>query len=260
MNTDTQDLMLAHQWADKCIDVALVGCGGTGSEMLDELYRMHTLLVALGGKGFNLVAFDADCVSPANQGRQRFWPVDIGHNKAEVLITRINSFGNMNWSFTPENFEAHWAKSFDLIITAVDSPAIRAEIGKQMNNEKGYRLWLDCGNGANSGNVILGHLGQIDNAYSNGQYIPNVFDLYPILEEMKDNNEPSCSTQQAMQKQDYGINRSVAREAAGLVWALFRHGRLNRHGSYIDLKTGVTSPLLIDPKQWALFGYTEKAA
>lgn len=254
-------LSVPHNWLNKKLKILLVGCGGTGSEMLDELFRINSLLVALGGEGFNLTAYDPDKVSAANIGRQRFWRCDIGFNKAEVLITRINNFGNTEWEYVNKAFEPDDADNFDIIITCVDKPEVRAEIGKsaqtinslanndRYNRESAPSFWLDCGNDAFRGNVILGHFRHGGAALK----VPNVFELYPVLSTMKGSDEPSCSTVAALEKQDYGINRSVAREGANLLWQFLRHGALSYHGSYIDIKSGTVTPLAIDEDVWSSF-------
>jgi PRTRC genetic system ThiF family protein len=249
--------LIPNEWIGKEIKVALVGCGGTGSEMMDEVYRIETLLVKLGGMGLSVTAYDPDLVSEANIGRQRFWPCDVGFNKAEVLINRINAYGGVNWRYEDKSFSTDDLPSFDLIITCVDTPKLRADIGKWQDDANSYnattRLWLDCGNDTHQGNVVLGHISHED---SDGDSLPNVFDLYPSLSTMPDDQHESCSTEEAIAKQDYGINRSVAREAANLLWALLRHGKLNHHCSFIDIRTGTVNPLPIDPAQWALFGWS----
>lgn len=253
---------MPHEWLNRPVNIVLAGCGGTGSEMLDEIFRIHSLLIALEGHGFNVHVFDPDDVSMANIGRQRFLPCDIGHPKAEVLISRLNSFAGTQWHYHNQRYEADQDSiSFDLLITCVDTPTLRAEIGmtkdpSSVNDpyEFGFGggkevLWLDCGNDSHSGNVILGHL---NNGKSRIE-LPNVFDLYPMLATMEHTDEPSCSTAEALTRQDYGINRSVAREAANLLWQLFRNGQLKHHGSYIDIRQGCVSPLQIDEKVWSAF-------
>lgn len=246
---------LPPDWATRKINIALAGCGGTGSEMIDELYRMHNLLVALGGEGFHVVAFDPDTVSNSNIGRQRFWPVDVGFPKAEILIERINNFGGLNWEYELSPFEPEWLeRGVDILVSCTDTASFRARVGEYGRlhaNDFGC-LWLDCGNDTFEGNVVLGHCGGM-----NTQYIPNVFDLYPSLSTMNDDNAPSCSTAEAVSRQDFGINRSVAREGANILWHLIRHGRLEHHCSFLNLREGRVSSIPIDPDQWALFGYTQ---
>ena len=64
------------------VSVALVGCGGVGSQVLTGLARLHKALVSLGHPGgLHVTAFDPDTVSESNVGRQLFSPADVGINK-----------------------------------------------------------------------------------------------------------------------------------------------------------------------------------
>lgn len=253
-----QTYFLPQEWLSRPINIVLVGCGGTGSEMLDELFRIHTLLIALDGFGLDVHVFDPDKVSAANIGRQRFLQCDIGHMKSEVLVTRLNSYGGTQWRYSTEPYASSLTGiDYDVIITCVDNAELRADIGASENCEEKYSshwsrresLWLDCGNDSHSGNVILGHIEPGESSIR----LPNVFDLYPILAAMEESNEPSCSTAEALTRQDYGINRSIAREGANLLWQLLRHGELNHHGSYINIREGSVTPLKIDKEVWATF-------
>lgn len=239
-------------WLSRPVDVVLVGCGGTGSEVFDELFRIHSLLISLGGDGLTVTVYDPDTVSEANIGRQRFWPADVGYYKAEIMVNRVNNYGGTNWDFRNKSFSMDDWGYGDLLITCVDKPEVRASIGQCTTavHNLGDVLWLDCGNDSHSGNVILGHLSKSANS---GIQLPNVFDLYPCLASMEGIDEPSCSTSEALFRQDYGINRSVAREAANIIWQLIRHGSISNHGSYIDIRKGTVTPLRIDPSVWACY-------
>ena len=241
------------KWLNNAITIVLIGAGGTGSELLDELVSMHYLLVKLGHPGLQVTVYDPDNVSPFNVGRQRFYAFDVGHNKAETLINRINTFVGLEWSaypipFTPQTLGYQLP---ELVITAVDTAQLRAEMGQYFANKRGDTLWLDGGNGNSDGNVILGHL-----CGDGKDRLPNVFDLYPSLTRMKDTDEDSCSHEDAIRKQDFGVNKSVARQMSGLIWNLLRHGGIDHHGAFLDTRTGESVPLKIDPVVWAGFGYT----
>ena len=241
-------------WATEAIVIELVGCGGTGSAMLDELYRMHSLLTELNHPGLRIRAWDGDSVAKANVGRQRFWPADVGWNKAELLIARYNNFGDTDWLAEPVMLNAKSCKhtNADVIISCVDSPEVRVMIGEtgKACGANPTRLWLDTGNDANSGQVILGHWCGREHL-SNG--LPNVLDLYPSLRVQRSDGRPSCSTEEALQRQDFGINQRVAGEASGLMWQLVRYGKLDRHGSFIYQQTGEVWPLAISEELWRTF-------
>lgn len=245
----------AH-WSSEVIRIELVGCGGTGSSMLDELFRMHCLLTRLEHPGLSVRVWDGDRVSPANVGRQRFWPCDIGWNKAKIAVTRYNSFGDTNWQFVDAMLDDDACRRLrpDALVTCVDSPEARVMIGDIGREQGRDSLWLDTGNDSNSGQVILGHWG---GSKLSGDDIPvvlpNVLDLYPSLRDQKGDSRESCSTEDALNRQDFGINQRVAAEGSGLLWQLIRYGQADRHGSFIYQSTGDVMPLEINDKQWRSF-------
>ncbi len=92
MNTLTHYIYPSIVSARGPVDIALIGAGGTGSQVLSGLARMNQALKALGSPGLHLRVFDGDSVSASNVGRQLFSPSDIGKKKAVVLVTRLNMF------------------------------------------------------------------------------------------------------------------------------------------------------------------------
>ncbi|MGV4502140.1 ThiF family adenylyltransferase, partial [Ornithobacterium rhinotracheale] len=70
------------------ITIHLIGAGGTGSQVLTALGRMHHALVQLGHAGFDLTLWDDDTISQANLGRQLFAESEIGLYKSVALINR----------------------------------------------------------------------------------------------------------------------------------------------------------------------------
>jgi PRTRC genetic system ThiF family protein len=125
------------------ITINLIGCGGTGSQLLTHLARIdHTLRA--GGLGYgnhpglHVRAFDGDTVTESNIGRQNFAPSDVGQNKAVVLITRINRFYSQNWEAHPYMYDqsvvAKDLHRVNIIITCVDSAKARIDIAKINRN------------------------------------------------------------------------------------------------------------------------------
>ncbi len=253
-------LFLPLEWMDNPINVIVAGAGGTGGEMIAKLVRLHFGLIGTGHPyGLNVTVYDPKDVSHANIGRQNFLPVDIGQSKAILTIHRINLAYGLNWDAYNEPFQIERLdRNTDLLITCVDKAAVRADIGKF---GKSYycddMLWLDTGNNEFQGSVILGHLGHdIDSCMR----IPNCFDLYPELTDpaLDEGDTPSCSLEEAIAVQDIPVNIMVADLAFALLWSLLRHGQIDRHGGFIDCKKLTSHPLLIDPTNWAMFGYKEK--
>jgi PRTRC genetic system ThiF family protein len=248
---------------DKKVSVLILGAGGTGSELIDQLFRMDVSLQLLGRPGLDITLADGDTVSQFNIGRQRFYPFDIGLNKAEVLASRYElwwgafSIQSISEYVTPEEV---CEMGPDIIITCLDSAKWRWEfhqylgslnVQPQKTNPQSM-LWLDCGNDKNTGQVILGHAMANRSA---SVALPTVCDLYPSMAEVEDDEEDSCSSEDAFNKQDFGINIEIALQATGLVWQLLRYGSLEVHGAYIDRQNFSVQPLPIDTEQWRLLGY-----
>lgn len=252
-----QTFLLPAHWADRRIRIALIGAGGTGSQLADQLASLQATLSKLGHCGFDVTVFDGDAVSDSNVSRQRFTQSDIGANKAMLIVHRINAFYGLAWRAIPQHYRIDKKQrylSFDLVITAVDLASFRAELGRTYSNEATQALWLDLGNGADSGQVVLGHLGRTAGA---GLRLPNVFDLYPELASMEavDREAPSCSTEEAIRRQSWPINRLAALTATELLWSLLRHGRIETHGAFFRLAPMTIQPLVIDPQAWSFLGY-----
>lgn len=99
--------MLSHQlhpyFKDmrRPVKTLVVGAGGTGSKVVIGLKNIHLGLLALGRPGLEVVLADGDTVSGSNLVRQSFYPSDVGLNKAEVLINRLNLSCGLDWQARP---------------------------------------------------------------------------------------------------------------------------------------------------------------
>lgn len=235
------------------VRIQVIGCGGTGSQMADALASMEVTLRALGHPGFRVSLHDADKVSRANVGRQRFCNADVGHYKAALLAHRINLFYGLHWKAETEH-QTPGRVHGDVVVTCTDSAMFRAELGRAHRNKASEALWLDCGNGAADAQCILGHLGQ---PRAPTRRLPNVADLFPELATMQhaDRSAPSCSVAEAVARQEWPVNRAVALAGVELLWNLLRNGRIEHHGVFLNTHTGASRPLAIDPAGWAMFGY-----
>ncbi len=249
---------------EKPVEVLLLGVGGTGGEMLDALTRLHFGLKGTGHPyGLRVLAVDGDTVSASNIGRQRFSPADVGQPKSTTLVHRINLFYGLNWraSYGYGDSQDIGNAAPDLLITAVDRASVRAEIGRDFADSDFEGLWLDLGNDRHDGQCVLGHLGGRPEMDHVPLRLPNVYDLYPELDQMNDEDGgPSCSLAEALTQQDLFINRWVADAGAALLWNLLRHGRLEHHGALVNVHTGVSTPLPISPDNWACYGYQDSLA
>ncbi len=228
------------------LNVAVIGVGGTGSELVSHLTRLDRALRVKGYGGLHVVAFDPDTVSPANIVRQRYSDADLGRNKAVTLIHRINMACNTGWQAVPERFLAAYARqSWDIVISCVDNRKARAQMHKWAFGKGLYtwRLWMDLGNTAVTAQVIIGTPRSETARLSN--HLPTATELHPELIDTSivDDDTPSCSAIEALERQDLFVNSKIALEGAQLLWALFKNGGLNYHGRYINVETGSESSL-----------------
>jgi PRTRC genetic system ThiF family protein len=244
---------LPERWADQRVRIAVIGAGGTGSQFLDQLASLEATLTRLGHPGFDVSVYDGDQVSASNIGRQRFSAGDVGLNKANILVHRINLFYGLDWTAHAKHVDPASPPWADLIVTCVDKALFRAQLGEASADRFSSGLWLDFGNGSDRGNVVLGHLGR---GCGEGVRLPNVLDLYPELSRMEaaDAEQPSCSTEEAIRRQAWPVNRMAAMLGAELLWTLFREGRIETHGAFYSLAPMRVQPLQIDPEAWAFMG------
>ena len=243
--------------------VLLVGAGGTGSQIISGLARMNRTLTALGHRGIHLEAMDGDAVSRSNVGRQLYSPADVGANKALVQITRMNNFFGTAWKAYPSYLDADLRarRGYPIIVTAVDSVSARSLVA-QLGKKSGSAYWLDTGNTATTGQVILGSFLEVKQPDpASPARLPHVLDLYGSImeeEEKKSYQGPSCSVEDAIQKQDLFINQWVATAALEILWKMFRKGCLTVHAAFVSLDPLAVRSLPVDPEVWKAMGWTPR--
>jgi len=247
---------------DNAINVLVIGAGGTGSAFLSKLAQLQATLTHLGAKGFNVVVADDDTVSQTNIGRQAFYPMDIGRSKAQTLVERFNNFTGTSWEYLTERVtkQTSCLSKAHIIVTCVDNPQSRVEIGEYLADfqQLHTKLWLDGGNDANSGQVILGCYPSVRE--KEARRLPSVYDLYAdSLKTAEYKESDSCSHEEALTRQEFGVNDQIATQMIQILWQLIRHGQIKYHGVIIDLLAGEHQPLPINPLNWELMGFTEQA-
>lgn len=255
-----------------CVPIALAGAGGNGSQMLSGLARLDAAIRALGHPGLDVTVYDPDTVSEANLGRQLFAPADVGESKAAVLVTRVNAWFGTRWSAKPRKFSGQRMPDDEprIVITCVDSARARCEIGAWL--ARWYRkplYWLDLGNRAADGQVVLGIPAWNEEHEAYTYRLPTVLELFPELTHPhagkrdlsyitaldEDDTAPSCSLAQALERQHLFVNQAVVTPALQLLWQIFRFGRTSWCGAFVNLASGRTTPLAVDPDAWARFGH-----
>lgn len=249
------------------VRVHLVGCGGNGSQILSGLARLHLSMLSLGHPGgLDVTAFDFDTVSESNVGRQLFSPADVGLNKAVVLTHRLNAYYGLDWKAMPTVYDKEALRANgryysppDIVITCVDSAKSRREIHEMLDGiDSDSIYWLDMGNEATTGQVVLGETrpcGTRKERREGSTRLPVVTELYPELldSSIPESDTPTCSLAEALDRQELFICQSVATFALQMLWTLFRKGGLDFSVQFINLENGIVSPLPIDPSSWERF-------
>ena len=207
------------------LEFSVVGCGGTGSQVLQGLARMNYALESLGHPGIHVIAYDFDKVEESNIGRQLFSYTDLGKNKAACLIEKVNRFYGTSWEYKPRKFNPANIKPYSFILTCVDVIKPRHEIYKTIKNSgfMGRGFWVDFGNGKATGQVVMG-----------GHHLHSIGDVGIPLED--DPSTPSCSLAEALEKQDLMINTMVANAGISMLWSMFRTLKITYNMVFINLE------------------------
>jgi len=242
--------ILPAEMLKNTIRIVVIGAGGTGSQIAHGLARLHLAMLKCGHPyGLSVTLADGDTVSKSNLGRQLYYGSDLGRNKAAVLIERLNFAYNLEWQAYPHNVDKDYLtqRHTDIVIGCVDSRKSRRIIKSVLYRIVRDCYYLDCGNGADYGQVLLGYKESFKNKKNN---LPMPWETCPdLIADIKEDNTPSCSLAEALGSQELFINQTVATCALQLLWSLFRHGGLDIRGYYINLKTGRTLPVAIEAKK-----------
>lgn len=233
--------------------ILIIGAGGNGSAIFLGLPYLHQAMRAWGHSGLDVTLMDADTVSATNCIRQPFAQSDLGQNKATVLVSRTNLFWGLDWKSAQQHFTAKALDdgqgfdryTYDLIIGCVDSKSSRKAIYQAVTLKRakvGY--WLDLGNSASHGQFILG---QPANAINKTNRLPTAAELYPEIIDTTtaEDNLPSCSAIEALERQEPFINQTLAMQALAMLTQLMRYGKTSYHGGFFNAKTGTTQPIQV---------------
>jgi PRTRC genetic system ThiF family protein len=247
------------------VTVNLIGAGGTGSNMLMALAKMNHALIALGHPGLHLSVYDDDTVTEANLGRQLFSESELGFYKSAVLVNRVNRSLGTNWKAVTTKFEAHHTDDYpddgkaNIYITCVDNVKARLDISdfltqqaKSNRYERNKPLyWLDFGNSRSTGQAVLSTVTSIEQPrsekYRTVPVLPKITDEFATLlaESEREDDTPSCSLAEALEKQELYINPTLANLGASLLFRMFREGLLFHRGFFMNLSDFRLQPLKV---------------
>lgn len=235
------------------VRVLVVGCGGNGSAITAGLPYLHQAMLVHGHHGgLDVTLMDGDLVSPTNCIRQPYSQADIGHSKAVVLVSRINLFWGLDWKAIPAYLSRKTTLEFvDIVIGCVDTRSARKLIDQKVTgNRNSVAYWLDLGNHASGGQFILGQPWNWVNRRS-ATRLRTVAELFPeMVDPGLDDNAPSCSSIEALERQEPFVNPTLANHALALLARLFRYGSVSTHGAFVNVAESRVQPLMADPMVW----------
>jgi len=245
---------LHPEFLQRTVRVLVIGCGGSGSAIASGLPYLHQAMLVAGHPGGLLVTImDGDIISPTNCVRQAFCATEIGLAKAVVMVSRLNLFWGLNWTAVAVALTSKTdISNFDIVIGCVDTRAARQLIQDKV---QGWRsrvaYWLDLGNSADSGQFILGQPLNGRNRRS-AVRLRTVPELFPeiVAPSLEGDGIPSCSALEALERQEPFVNQVLAYHALALLTQLFRYGRIQHHGAFVNVRENRVQPIWIDPSLW----------
>ena len=202
-------------------------------------------------------------ITEANLGRQLFAESELGLYKSVALINRANRFFGTNWKAETQKFEKDGLGRLqsnmksEIYISCVDSVKSRFDIAEILNElkiDKGYyrnqcKYWIDFGNSQFTGQVLLSTIGNIkqpnSEKYETVENLPFITEEFGELLKISEaeDNTPSCSLAEALEKQDLFINSSLAQMGSSLLWSLFSNGLTENRGFFLNLKNFHSKPI-----------------
>jgi len=229
------------------IKIVVVGAGGNGSSVLLALPYLHQALRAWhpDAVGLDVSLIDGDTVSETNCVRQPFTQNEIGLNKATVLVSRVNMFWGLNWQAFPTYLSPRNSELLDhanFIVGCVDTKRGRKEIQNALaaSGHARSNYWLDLGNRAHTGQFVLG-----EPKSDRPGRLPTVAELYPesVDTTKPEDDLPSCSAEEALQRQEPFINQTLAMHALATLTQLLRYNEISYQGGFVNAKTGIVQPI-----------------
>jgi PRTRC genetic system ThiF family protein len=247
----------------------IIGCGGTGSFLVQLICRLAQSLQSVGKK-VEIFLVDPDIVEHANITRQCFCEADVGLNKAQVLAARYSLAWALPIQAIPQAFNADWIHpgwgsyhgTRSLLIGCVDRASGRREIAAAL--EKNPRqpnlvpnlFWIDAGNSERAGQVLVGsELSSKPKSYQQNELgwfnfpAPSIQAPELLIDKPEEVNGAlqSCAQIAELNVQSLTVNAMAATIAADLAIDLV-YFRLKRYAVYFDQMTGITESRYCTPE------------
>jgi len=166
------------------------------------------------------------------------------------MVNRCNMAHGLRWKDEPSRFTRKSMRlgNVDFIIGCVDSKKARAEIDAFVRESYQTIYWIDAGNEATTGQVIVGQYGK--RIADDPMRLPLVTELYPEIIEGEDNNAPSCSARESILKQGLATNSMAATWIYAWLAEALRHGQVSWSGIFFSLDSGRVTSIPVSKSAW----------
>ncbi len=250
---------LDNSFAHHGFTVTVVGCGGTGAFVANDLCRLLPLYA-------RLVLVDHDRVEERNLSRQDFLAGELGQFKSEALANRLARRYERAIAYSISPIAVTQIHYPGLIIGCVDNGPARRDIAQRLSKRKslgwvgGFSSqvpremqrdpqletelwWVDAGNGENYGQILIGNVEGY--AFSDGVCygLPMPTIQRPdLLAEV-----PQRADCAEIAEQGPTINQTIAALVVEVVRKLIG-GSCSWMQLYIDMESGTLRPVLATPE------------
>lgn len=247
------------------IRVHVIGAGGTGSKFMTALMEINHSLLEMEHPGLDVHLWDDDIVTASNIGRQRFAESEKNLYKSQAIINRLNRWAGTSWKAVTKKFQRDAdgkipnGAGASIYVSCTDTVASRIEISEiigLLNKDYGYhrdkgRYWLDMGNAQFSGQGILSTIGKIEQPTSKRfktfEKLQSIIDEYGTAMQNSEQQDdtPSCSLAESLDKQDLFINSTIAQLGGSLLWNLLKTGMTENRGFFLNLQNLKSQPIAV---------------
>jgi len=247
----------------------LVGVGGTGGFVLQQVARLLYSLKEQGQRIPSVLLIDGDTVESKNLLRQYFLPNDVGLKKAAVLAERYSRAYGIDIAAYPEyltretDFRDIGISDGSIVIGCVDNGSTRKILHDKLHSMR-HVVYLDSGNSAVALPDDPEHwdryqLAKIKDSGWEGQVVAGIRvngedvlpfpgEVFPdLIEEDKLPTEVSCGEVVVSNPQRLMTNLMAATTLLMYLHTLLADGTLLHHRSFFEARRGwVRSEAAID--------------
>lgn len=239
--------------------IVVVGCGGTGSNLVPHLCQWAYGVQKKFQNKITIVLVDQDGVEKNNIGRQFFVEQDLGDNKARVLAIRYATAWGINVEYHP--FYIRDAETLIKLLRPDEAPVRRYElpilVGAVDNNvarqkmDQAFRqmdtvAYLDAGNSEFNGQVVVGI------RFDGQTYLKPVADYWPEILTATDDVQVggTCAVKVVKEPQNLLANLGAAYNLLAYINNIVALKDLSSYMVTYDSRTMVCRPELIENKQF----------